>query len=153
MRRVRQEKVLLSKYILMKKLNCLYIIDDDPITVFGIKKMLNAFIECDHIQTFENGKLALEGVRDAQKNGGVLPEVIFLDINMPIMDGWEFLAEFLKIRLEEKVIINVITSSIDPADYQKWNAFRLNCHHYLNFKNKPLFKIEPADLSRINLAS
>lgn len=153
MRKVHLEKGLLSKYILMKKLKCLYIIDDDPITVFGIKKMLNASIECENIQTFENGKLALEGIHAAQQNGGVLPEVIFLDINMPIMDGWEFLAEFLKIRFPEKVIINVITSSIDPADYQKWNEFRLNCYHYLNFKNKPLFKIEPTDLSRINLAS
>ena len=134
-------------------MNSIFIIDDDPITVFGIKKMLKATVECSEIKDFHNGKKAMEQLRYDIENGVPAPEVIFLDINMPIMDGWEFLEAFLKLRIEEKVIINVITSSIDPAGYQKWDDFRLNCLHYLNFKNKPIFKIEATDLKRINLAS
>lgn len=134
-------------------MNNIIIIDDDPITVFGIKKMLKTTVVCDTINTFHNGKVAIDHLRQEIENGVSPPEVIFLDINMPIMDGWEFLEEFLKLRIQNRIIINVITSSIDPSDYQKWNNFRLNCFHYLNFKNKPIFRIDSTDLSRINLAS
>ncbi|MEM7484715.1 MAG: response regulator [Bacteroidota bacterium] len=137
----------------MTKVNSIYIIDDDPITIFGIRKMLKTIAVCNDIQDFENGKVAIDDLRNRIREGIRLPEVIFLDINMPIMDGWEFLDEFIALELKDKVIINVITSSIDQSDYQKWNDFRLNCQHYLNFKNKPIYKIEPTDLNRFNMAS
>lgn len=137
----------------MKKLNSIFIIDDDPITVFGIKKMLKAITICEDISDYKNGKQAMEGLKERLQHGYPCPEVIFLDINMPIMDGWEFLEELVNLKLPERIIINVITSSIDPIDYKRWNDFRLRCWHYLNFKNKPLYKIEATDLSRVHLAS
>lgn len=140
-------------FILMKKVNSIYIIDDDPITVFGIKKMLRPAAICEDIQVFENGKTALEDLERRLADGIPIPEVIFLDINMPIMDGWDFLEEFVALDIKDKVVINMITSSIDPTDYEKWTEFRLKCLHCLNFKNKPLFKIEPSDLDIIDLAS
>lgn len=132
--------------ILMKKINSLYIIDDDPITIFGIKKMLKHVVKCNDISAFENGKMALDDLKERIEDEVSIPEVIFLDINMPIMDGWEFLEELLNLKIKEKVIINVITSSIDPSDYQKWNYFRLSCFHHLNFRNKPIYKIETTDV-------
>ncbi len=140
-------------FILMKKINSIFIIDDDPITIFGIKKMLKTTVICKDIKAFENGKTALEGLTKRIEKGASVPEVIFLDINMPIMDGWEFLEEFVGMDIKEKIIINVITSSIDPLDYQRWNDFRLKSLHYLNFKNKPIYKIEATDLNRVNIAS
>ncbi|MCL6268013.1 response regulator [Flagellimonas myxillae] len=137
----------------MKKLNSIYIIDDDPITVFGINKMLKTITTCRDITDFENGRLALEGLKQRIHQNLPCPEVIFLDINMPIMDGWEFLDELVSLDIKERIIINVITSSIDPIDYKRWNEFRLKCWHYLNFKNKPLYKIEATDLTRVHLAS
>nr|WP_299388387.1 response regulator [Allomuricauda sp.] len=137
----------------MKKLNSIYIIDDDPITVFGIRKMLKAITICKDITEFENGRVALEALKQRVEQGLPCPDVIFLDINMPIMDGWEFLEELVSLNIRERIIINVITSSIDPIDYKRWNEFRLKCWHYLNFKNKPLYKIEPTDLSRVHMAS
>lgn len=139
--------------ISMKKLNSIYIIDDDPITVFGLRKMLKTVTICKDITDFENGRLALEALKKRIELKIRCPEVIFLDINMPIMDGWEFLEELVSLNIPEKLIINVITSSIDPIDYKRWNDFRLNCWHYLNFKNKPLYKLEATDLSRVHLAS
>ncbi|MEW2919865.1 response regulator [Muricauda sp. ANG21] len=137
----------------MKKVNSIFIVDDDPITVFGIRKMLKPVAICEDVQIFQNGKEALDSIIQRMEGGGDIPEVIFLDINMPIMDGWDFLDEVMKLNLSEKIIINMITSSIDPLDYQKWNEAKAKCLHILNFKNKPIFKIEPTDLDCIDLAS
>jgi CheY-like chemotaxis protein len=137
----------------MKKISSIFIVDDDPITVFGIRKMLKPVVLCDDVQIFQNGKEALDALIRRKNEGDGIPEVIFLDINMPIMDGWDFLEEIMTLELKQKMIINMITSSIDPLDYQKWNEAKAKCLHILNFKNKPIFKIEPSDLDRIHLAS
>ena len=139
--------------ILMKKVSCIFIVDDDPITVFGIKKMLKSAASCEDIQIFQNGKEAYDALAERQKLGKAIPEVIFLDINMPIMDGWDFLDEIIKLDINEHIVINMITSSIDPLDYKKWNGFKNRCPFVLNFKNKPIFKIEPNDLGCMNVAS
>lgn len=137
----------------MKKVNSIFIVDDDPITVFGIKKVLKPVAICDDIQIFQNGKEAFDALKERTENDQCMPEVIFLDINMPIMDGWDFLEELMGLDIKERIIINMITSSIDPLDYQKWNEFKDKCPHTLNFKNKPIFKIETSDLDSINMAS
>lgn len=140
-------------YILMKKVNSIFIVDDDPIIVFGIKRMLKPVADCDDVQVYQNGKEAFEALKARIVNGDQPPEVIFLDINMPIMDGWDFLEEIMKLSIAEPILINMITSSIDPLDYQKWNEFKEKCPHPLNFKNKPIFKIEPGDVECMDMAS
>lgn len=137
----------------MKRVSCIFIVDDDPITVFGIKKMLKSVASCDDLQIFQNGYEASEAIKDRQAKGKAIPEVIFLDINMPIMDGWDFLDELISLDIKEQIIINMITSSIDPLDYEKWNCFKEKCPHLLSFKNKPIFKIEANDLGFMEKAS
>ncbi len=136
----------------MKKMNSIFIVDDDPITVFGIKKMLKPVTECSDVQIFQNGKEAIEKLKECTQEN-LIPEVIFLDINMPIMDGWGFLDELIAMNIQQLITINVITSSIDPLDIAKWECYKARCPHTLNFKNKPIFKIEMADLGYINIAS
>ncbi|GLU42425.1 response regulator [Muricauda sp. NBRC 101325] len=132
-------------------MNSIFIVDDDPITVFGIKKMLKPITDCSDVQIFQNGKEALEKIKE--RMGGILPDVIFLDINMPILDGWGFLDELISLNIQQPITINVITSSIDPLDLEKWQFYKARCPHTLNFRNKPIFKIELADLGYINVAS
>lgn len=139
--------------ILMKKVSCIFIVDDDPITVFGIKRMLKSAVECNDIQIFQNGLEAQEAYKERMEKGLAAPNVIFLDINMPIMDGWEFLEALINADPKEHITVNMITSSIDPLDYKKWSGFKNRCPFNLNFKNKPIFKIESNELGFIEIAS
>lgn len=124
----------------MTKINAVCIIDDDPITVFGIKKMLKAFDLSETIHTYMNGKLAIDGLRDMIAKKEALPEVIFLDINMPIMDGWQFLEEFITLPTNRRIRINIVTSSIDAYDRQQWESFKSRTSHTIDFRNKPIRK-------------
>jgi CheY-like chemotaxis protein len=47
-----------------------------------------------------------------------LPDVILLDLNMPILDGWQFLDEFVKLPIKKEIAIFIVTSSIDPSDIE-----------------------------------
>ncbi|WP_422083933.1 response regulator [Ulvibacterium sp.] len=122
----------------MKKINSIYIVDDDPITVFGIRKMLDSIEICENISAHGNGKLALDDIKKSLNSEGQVPEIIFLDINMPIMDGWQFLEEFISLPLKKKVRINIVTSSIDPFDVNNWNLYKSKTDHIITFNNKPL---------------
>lgn len=122
----------------MEKISSIYVVDDDPITVFGIRKILDNIVECEKIETFGNGKLAIEALHSVLEQGGSMPEIIFLDINMPIMDGWQFMAEFIELPIAEKVRINIITSSIDTTDHESWAYYKRKTHHIVDYVNKPV---------------
>ena len=118
------------------------IIDDDAITIFGIKKLLNTVISFNEIETFINGKLAIEEFQKLLSEGKNLPEIIFLDLNMPIMDGWEFLEEFIKLDIKETIIINIVTSSINKEDRERSEVYKCRTHHFITYNTKPLSKDE-----------
>jgi CheY-like chemotaxis protein len=133
----------------MKKINSICIIDDDPITVFGMRKMLDSIVSCKTIYTFVNGKLAIDGIKEILESNQEIPEVIFLDINMPIMDGWQFLKEFIALPIEHKVRINIITSSIDSTDKQNWKLYKDKTHHIVTYNNKPIREQDIADITKV----
>lgn len=126
----------------MKKINSIAVIDDDPITVFGIKKMLNSIDASNEIKTYANGKEAIDDIKMMLQSDQPIPEVIFLDINMPIMDGWQFLEEFITLPVKSKIRINILTSSIDPADRQNWVYYKGQTDHLIDYKNKPIRRKE-----------
>ncbi|MET7028543.1 response regulator [Sediminicola luteus] len=111
----------------MGKLNSSCIIDDDDIFIYGTKKIMKKIDFCDEILVFNNGQEAMDGLKQLTAENKKLPNVIFLDINMPIMDGWEFLEDFIKIpnNNREHVTIYIISSSIDPMDIQKVQMYGL----------------------------
>ncbi|MDG4714669.1 response regulator [Winogradskyella marincola] len=103
----------------MKKIDVACIIDDDPIFIFGAKRMMELANFCHSFMVFNNGQEAINNLKPIMLTGEKIPEVILLDINMPIMDGWQFLDEFIQIESHKEVTIYIVSSSIDPADLQR----------------------------------
>lgn len=89
----------------MRKVELACIIDDDPIFVFGVRKFMELINFCDSFLIFKNGQEALDKLSAIIKSGEQTPEVILLDINMPILDGWGFLDEFIKINPPKEITI------------------------------------------------
>ena len=120
------------------KINNILLIDDDNIFNFLNKKIIQKSLITLSIKSYVNPAKALEALRDISATPDIFPEIIFLDINMPIMDGWEFLDEFEK--LPEKALVKcgvyILTSSIDPSDIEKSREYRC----VKDFISKPLTK-------------
>lgn len=132
----------------MKKINSIFIVDDDAITVFGIRKMLDNTVSYNTISTYGNGRLAIDGIKKALRTDKAIPEVIFLDINMPIMDGWQFLEEFVELPISNNIRINIITSSIDPVDHENWEFYNKKTHHLITFNTKPIRMDKIANITK-----
>lgn len=120
----------------------IFIIDDDSITVFGIKKLLSSVVICDHITSFKNGKDAIQLIKSKITQPEELPDVIFLDLNMPVMDGWGFLDIIIALPIKKMITINIVTSSISNSDRQRAMTYKLKTQHRLTYNTKPLNKEE-----------
>ena len=107
----------------MKKVDTACIIDDDPIYVFGIRLLMEDVDFCNEIMVFEDGKQALDTLGPRLRSGKDLPDIILLDINMPVMDGWQFLDEFTKIPSPKKITIYMVTSSVDQMDCERAKTY------------------------------
>ncbi|MEX0290105.1 MAG: response regulator [Flavobacteriaceae bacterium] len=128
----------------MKKIKSTCIIDDDPIFIYGTKRIMKEVDFSDSILVYENGQEAIEGLTALNETGEALPSVIFLDLNMPIMSGWEFLDQFIKIPNHniENIVVYIISSSIDPRDLERVKDYRIVSNYIL----KP---ITPEDLEGV----
>ncbi len=91
------------------------IIDDDKVYTFGVKKIIKNHLPENRVTTYDNGKTAIDAIKKMITNNEDLPDLILLDIDMPEMNGWDFLNEFemLKDRINKTVNIFVISSRID----------------------------------------
>ena len=122
----------------MSKPSIICIIDDDSIYRFTIVRTLEIEKVAETIITFADGEEAIQFIQENLGDQSKLPDVIFLDINMPIMDGWQFLEEYEKIfdTLGKTIIIYLVTSSIDPADMDRAKKISL-ITRYLTKPLKP----------------
>jgi CheY-like chemotaxis protein len=122
-----------------KKFKTVMLIDDNEIDNLINQKMIEAAAVSENIYTHTGAKSAIEFLRNMEKMDvadKVLPDVIFLDIDMPLMDGFQFLDEFEKLTpiTKKKCKIIMLTSSINPQDFSRSKKYN-NVKLYLN---KPL---------------
>lgn len=109
-----------------RSLECVCIIDDDNIYINLVSKIIELKKLANTILVFKNGKQALDFFMDSISKDKT-PQVIFLDLNMPIMDGWEFLEEFSKIKsaLANDILLYVVSSSINNSDIKRAKSIEI----------------------------
>ena len=112
-----------------KKLNCVLLIDDNDDTNFFNRRLLMKMDVTEKIQIATSGEEALDFLSNGGRflthgNNYPAPMLIFLDINMPGMDGWEFLEEYHRLPPEQKgkIVLIMLTSSPNPDDAEKAKA-------------------------------
>jgi CheY-like chemotaxis protein len=116
-------------------------IDDDPITLMLCKKVILKSSFSKEIITAQNGEEALLHFNtlkytNIKNKANKKPELIFLDLNMPVMGGWEFLDHFTSPAYAEFNTANVIvlSSTIDPEDLAKAKKYPI----IIDFLSKPV---------------
>lgn len=99
----------------------LTLIEDDDVIVYLTQKLIRESNEVELLNVLKNGRKALDYFIENISNLALLPDLIFLDLSMPILDGWQFLEEFEKIRtsIEKPIQLYITTSSISPKDLSK----------------------------------
>lgn len=104
----------------MKKID-LAVIDDDEMYVLALKKLLESVELTDRTVYFENGSVALNYFDQWIHQSSLLPELILLDLNMPVTNGWQFIKEFkkLKMRIDKKITIYMISSTVNENEIKR----------------------------------
>ncbi|WP_339836172.1 response regulator [uncultured Flavobacterium sp.] len=120
----------------MKK-KSIWIIDDDSIFKIIVKKLISKAEIFENVEIFSNGEEAFLAIKDVLNKKEQLPDIILLDIEMPIMDGWTFMSEIsvFKQNFEEKKTSIFISSSSIAID-DKLKAEKNTC--IKGFLSKPI---------------
>lgn len=126
----------------MQKIKNIIIVEDDPISRLLIKTLVNKNYEVDQCNTFVNGLEAMNNIKTILETNGQLPDIILLDINMPVMDGWQFLEEIIHLEKAKYIPIVMLTSSIDGEDEAKSKTY----NNVKGYYYKPLNKISLSDI-------
>ena len=123
----------------MKKINCILLVDDNPADNEFHKIIINDSHVCHQVKIATNGRNALDYIIKSGKGDLTefpKPDLIFLDINMPGMNGFEFLEEYHKLdsNLKSKIVIIMLSTSLNPDDAEKAKQIQ----EVTEFMNKPL---------------
>lgn len=131
----------------MRPINLVALIDDDEIVNFIGTKVIESTNLVNRIKTFSNGEEAINFLKSNSKKPELLPEIILLDLNMPIMDGFEFLSKYIMLepKLGKKITIYVVSSAISPAETEKVNQISVVSDYII----KPITKEKFENIVRV----
>jgi len=117
-------------------MQCVLFIDDDKATNFFNKRVAKNHGFFNKIVSMQSGLDGLNYLKASSKGKEQKPNLIFLDINMPAMNGWEFLREFYNLdkNLTKGIDIVILSTSTDPNDMDKFNQNK----NLIDFVNKPI---------------
>lgn len=112
------------------------LIDDNEIDNIINEKIIEANNFAEQILVFQTGQAGLDYLAEHQQNEDLLPEIVFLDINMPIMDGFQFLERFQTFSeiVQKKCKVIMLSSSISPKDIDRAASNKF----VKKYLNKPL---------------
>jgi CheY-like chemotaxis protein len=118
------------------QLNCILLIDDDEPTNFLNRLTLEQANCTRDIRIAQSGQEALDYLHSCGQGRPPRPDLIFLDINMPAMDGWEFLEKYRSLPSERKadIVLIMLTTSLNPDDELRTQSIP----EVSGFENKPL---------------
>jgi CheY-like chemotaxis protein len=117
----------------MEQINLVYIVEDDAIASYVIKRIADDHPLIRQSIVFRDARLALESICHLKENGLSMPDLLLLDINMPVMDGWQFLDALSSVKNSKSTSVFIVTSSIDPCDMEKAKEY----HEVLGYYLKP----------------
>jgi two-component SAPR family response regulator len=105
----------------MKAISRFLIIDDDPSNNFLCEIILKKTVSGLDIRSFIQPEIAVDYIKNEYLNGTAVPTVLFLDINMPVMTGWDFLQtlETFDDKIIQQFTIYIVSSSVDQSDKKR----------------------------------
>lgn len=109
----------------MSKIKHVCIVDDDELFQFVMRQHFERLELVEHIHKFTDGEQAINYIKSNLGNPDELPDLILLDVNMPFMDGWQFMREFVQLTLpaDKQIRIYILTSSTHESDLQRAKEF------------------------------
>lgn len=120
------------------KLKCVLLIDDDEATNYLHELIITESGITDKVVTVEDGVEALEYLISVQEDGSYpCPDLMFVDINMPRMNGWRFLEKYADLNIAQKgqtIVVVMLTTSLNPEDEDKAEKMGL----IKDYKSKPM---------------
>ncbi len=130
-----------------KDINLVMLVDDNDTDNFISRRIIEITKFAKDVIIKNSGKSALEYLEENKLSPGTLPELIFLDINMPIVDGFVFLYEFEKFEdgLKDRCKVIILSSSDNKRDIDKI----VNNDHVIKFITKPLTENALDDVRQI----
>lgn len=121
------------------------IVDDDDISNFIYRKVIESEDISEKVVDFQRARTALDFLMSNLDNVHELPDLVFLDINMPVIDGWGFLKEYkekIYPKLPKNLVICMLSSSVYKEDIDRAKSYEI-VNEYIS---KPLTGEQVSDI-------